>query len=180
MDISLIFSGFLSMAVFILLQIIIFRNIDGRKVMTWLVKIFIFTVIFHIFFIIITKDIFFPKLNIFGAILISLTIYISLAYFYVTAIFGISVTSVRIQILSLICKQGKKGLSENAILKAYNKEKIVGTRLERLTGSKVLNYTDGKYKLRNGFSPYMFNTYFHNILKKIYVKPEKYENKKGK
>jgi hypothetical protein len=124
----------------------------------------------QLIFFYLTGKIFYQKNDLLEVFFISFSIYVLTVYFYITAVFGISITSVRIHILSLIDKNGKQGISYKKILEDYNRENIVSTRLERLVGSKVLGKKNGKYFLFDKLSPFLINLKYCDLLMKIYSK----------
>src|SRR4030042_6649301 len=101
MDAYILISGILTFIVYFVVKIIVFRLINPDKVFQWLFLVYLLIagVSIMINTVLILSVI---MLSLFDAIsmsIVSCLIYSSLAFFYVLAIFGITVTSIRINLL---------------------------------------------------------------------------------
>lgn len=134
---------------FLTIQLFIFRTMDNRQLMSALMRIFIVAAVIMIVYIYALSVLVFQKSS--GEVLFQLIlaclIFGASCFIYVTAVFGITVTSVRIQILRMISRTGSRGLGYGEIFGKYNKHVIVKTRLERLVGSGQLIRNKNKYYL---------------------------------
>ncbi|OGG08684.1 hypothetical protein A2154_01690 [Candidatus Gottesmanbacteria bacterium RBG_16_43_7] len=160
MDIIIVTAGLAGFALFLILQLLTFRLIDSRILMAALMRIFISaSIILTVSVYVISVNFIQSRvLDTISHILLALLIYGALCFIYVTAVFGITVTSVRIQILRLIYNAGDKGLPYINIYKKYNKQVIIKTRLERLVGSGELICRDNKYYLPPVTTFFMLHT----------------------
>jgi hypothetical protein len=172
MDILVISTGTCSFILFLVLQIAIFRHIDSRKLMKWLMIIFISVFLIHT-----TVFLFSYPMNLSGSekfrlfiesYFLATSIYALLSFIYVSAVFGITVTSVRIQIMRTIFNHGARGMTLKEILSIYNRDVIIGTRLERLVGSGELEVSNGQYRIKHKLSLFMVHTYFLVLLGLLY------------
>ena len=74
--------------------------------------------------------------------------YLALAYTYVFGFFNVSETARRLRLLVELLDAGPRGLSLDAILRAYNARMIVEARLRRLVAGGQLALADGRYVMR--------------------------------
>jgi len=74
--------------------------------------------------------------------------YLALAYTYVFGFFNVSETARRLRLLVELLDAGPRGLSLDAILRAYNARMIVEARLRRLVAGGQLALADGRYVIR--------------------------------
>lgn len=158
--------GFL---LFFILHLLVFRIMSADRVFQGLVLVFVLAdIITAIMGVALNPFVFHLGLiYLVVGLLISTFLYFLLSLFYILAFFGISVTSLRINILSLINK-GTGGMSYREILRVYNKNTIIETRLKRLVGSGELRVSKGKYKSESRFSYFVFHTYLFIFLSKLY------------
>lgn len=176
MDFFILINVTFAFFLFFILHLVIFRIISADKVFNGLMFVFLLAGFISIILGIWLDYILFHfavNYLIFGEILV-LFLYFIITLFYILAFFGISVTSLRINVLSLINRTGRKGLTYEQILRTYNKDIIVETRLQRLMGSGVLGKVGGKYKVKDIFSYFVFHTYLFGILRRLY-QGSKYE-----
>jgi hypothetical protein len=166
------FTGVLSIAVLVIMQMILFKFLDTRKVMVWLIGLIIIGEVINVVVILFIKIFIYKggNISIWESFFVSTMIYGSLALFYITLI-GISVTSLRVQILHLIMTSKRPGISYMDIFSRYKKSVIVKTRLERLIASGILRQDRGYYYVKNPLSFFVFYTYFFILLRYIYSSP---------
>ncbi|MDX1372900.1 MAG: hypothetical protein R3321_10540 [Nitrososphaeraceae archaeon] len=160
-DLLIITSAFASFFLYLFLQIIIFRRIGAGGVTRWLLNIYFLVGSINVLFTYIYSDSL-------PATIISFVLYSSILFFYVLAIFGITVSSIRVQILTLIASRDENWIKEKDILKKYNSADIVTNRLIRLTGSGELGIRAKKYYIKNENSPFIWYSKFHGILRKVF------------
>lgn len=107
------------------------------------------------------------------AVLISSFIYILLCFSYVLTVFGVCVTSIRIQMLCEIAKTRGRGVSEVQMLKKYNKNDIVRTRLSRLIGSGEIKKEKNFYYPNKKISYFQLHTYLLILIRRLYPHPQR-------
>jgi len=170
MDLYILGSGFLSFGLYLLTHLILFRYVDRNAVFKWLFYLFCFVGLGCGIALWVITPIIFPITiqNLIIIIAISMLVYGSISFFYVLAIFGISVTSVRIHLLYLINQKGKSGISLEQILKSYNRETIVKNRLARLIGSRELKRSGKFYMVNKLISYFIVHTFLLVLTHKLY------------
>jgi hypothetical protein len=175
MDIILSVQSIISFVSFFVLQIVIFRRIRDREVMKWLVYVYLIISVCHfveamLYWKIIQNNI--EKIPIIlGYACISFAIYSLIVVSYVNAIFGIAITSLRIQILTEIMSFAHKGISGKTIAKKYSREVIIKKRLERLMASGEIKFSGGFYRPKIKMSFFIMHTYFLIFINRLYHKP---------
>ena len=100
--------------------------------------------------------------------ILSWFVYALLVIAYILGIFGMMMASLRVRILSLIVKEGGRGITLPAILKIYNRDKIIKNRLARLVGSRDVYLRNNKYHLQKQFSLFLIHGSIFALLKKLY------------
>lgn len=100
--------------------------------------------------------------------LLSWFFFTSLSLMYIILLFGMAMSSVRMSILSLIYRAGKKGIEDKMILQYINKDTIIGTRLERFSASGEIRLEKGYYYRQKKLSPYSLPDLFVQLIWKLY------------
>jgi hypothetical protein len=175
MDILISLHGILSLFMFIVLQILVFRRIRDREVMKWLAYIYLIIGVCHFAGAVLYWKFFLhgqPGITtVFEYACVSFLIFSMLVVSYVNAVFGITMTSLRIQILTEIMGYGKAGISGKTIARIYSKEVIIRKRLDRLMASGDLQFTGGYYRPKSHMSFFIIHTYFLTVINRLYHKP---------
>lgn len=162
MDFPVIKSAVINFVIYLVLQLVIFRFIEKKQVFKWLVAVFFLSVFYSsLLWLIFSPFNFFYFIS---QILSSLMIMI-----YVLAVFGVSTTSLRIALLSLIF-QNQDGLNLNGILKKYNRETIIDKRVERFVASGQLFLKDGCFQKSGKFSFFLLPASIFKLMWIIYGK----------
>ncbi|OGG08688.1 hypothetical protein A2154_01715 [Candidatus Gottesmanbacteria bacterium RBG_16_43_7] len=172
MDPIILILGFSSFFIFVVLQTIIFRFIDSRKVMKWLLYLFVLTELISAVFFRYFLAVYFHlnQKQLITVLLYHFLLYSGLVYLYVGVFFGIAVTSIRIQILSLIVAAGERGLAKEKLYRTYGRHKIIAYRLERLVSSRYLTVSGQKYWVVSSINLFIIHTYIQMLLRRIFNK----------
>lgn len=153
MDIPIILTVLSSFAIFVILQIVVFRRIPRRQVLSWMVTVFLAAGIATS-----VSSLFFFHSASFDALLfflfISWLLYGLLSLIYILAVFGIIESSIRIRLLAEIVRSGRSGITLEKIYQKYNREIIVKKRLERFLTSGDISYDGKRYRIARRFSPF--------------------------
>lgn len=176
MDFLILIISLASFSLFLVIHVSIFRFIKSSGVMKWLMKGFLFAGLFHFaiwgLVFVAKPSLFIPYSTsiLITAAFISFILYCLLTFSFVFAVFGITVTSIRIQLLIEIAKAGTKEISTAKILKRYNRDTIVKTRLTRLIEGGELRCIKGEYFQNRRFSYFLLHTYLLVMVNKLYKK----------
>jgi hypothetical protein len=170
MDSFVIINAVMAFFLFFILHIMVFRFINASKVLKGLVYVFIAAGFIDFIFGWALNLIWYhlSVTNLIISLVLDVLLYFNLTLFSILAFFGISVTSLRIHILSLIGRSREGGLSYGQILEEYNKDIIIKTRLTRLIGSGVLRKAEGKYESGSRYSYFMFHTFLLIFMRRLY------------
>lgn len=95
-------------------------------------------------------------------------IYVAITFIFINVVFGIGVTSIRIQLLLEIASFGLRGISRTALMNKYDKKKIINNRLDRLISSGIIINQNNTLSLSNNFSLFNLYTTLIGIIMKIY------------
>lgn len=101
-------------------------------------------------------------------LIVHIVIFWALSFSYVLGLFGLPLTSLRIQLLLAIVASGDKGCYMKTLLKKYSKEAIVRQRLYRLETSGEIVEKGKYYMLRSRWSYFVLHNYFLLFLLKLY------------
>lgn len=156
---------------FIIFHFIVFRFFSESKVFKGLVLTFILAAITgFLISLMLNNQWYHLAITAFTfSLIVAFIVYLNFAFFYTLAFFGIAVTSLRVQLLSLIGKTGSEGITSFQLTRKYNINNIIKVRLDRLVDSGVLSYKNGYYKLDNKFSYFLVHQYIIALLKRIYL-----------
>ena len=97
-----------------------------------------------------------------------LMMFFLLASGYFMGIFGLLATSVRIRVITEIAKNGTHGLTYNDLLKQYNRDMIVKTRLDRFVSSGDIVYKRKTYAINQGIRFFMLPDFLLHLMEVIY------------
>ncbi len=92
----------------------------------------------------------------------------AMSFTYILGLFGIPLTSVRIQFLLTLVAHGVRGADMSDLMKEYSKDSIVGIRLLRLVTSGEIIKKGNSYMLRSRWSYFVLHNYFLLLLLKIF------------
>lgn len=168
MDIKIILHSLSSFLIYLLLHILIFRVIDNKSVIKWLINVYILGGTINLISGLFILPLYYPFYC-----FISLICYSCLVYCYVLGIFGILDSSIRIKLLTEIEIAGNKGIRIKDIFQKYNREKIVQSRMKRFVNSgEMIKDNEGYYRLKKFFSYFILNNFIMTLMDRIYpLKP---------
>ncbi len=148
-DQAIVFTAFAGFICYLIVQLTIFRFISSRRIIKGLLFIFFLGAVVditagvYVFFVLDLKNSFgLPMLLL--LLICSLGIYGLLCFLYVLYIYGPYESSIRIRILREFTDVYPKGLKREELLRNYNDEKILRTRLDRLVGSGDIVNREGR------------------------------------
>lgn len=101
-------------------------------------------------------------------VVVHLLLFWLLSFSYIIGLFGLPLTSMRIQLLLTIFQSGKGKLRRSDLMKQYTKRMIVEQRLWRLETSGEIVKNGNVYSLRSRWSYFMVHTYFLMLLTRLY------------
>lgn len=99
---------------------------------------------------------------------IHLLLFWSLSFSYILGVFGLPMTSLRMQLLLTIAGFGDRGIKRNQLEKKYSTRTMVAQRLYRLETSGELVKRGSRYMLRSQWSYFMLHNRFLLLLLRIY------------
>lgn len=166
-DILIVIHALIFFLIFLGFHIVTFRTIGDREVFKRLVYNVVVVGVFQIVTVAITVRQA-PISLVVVVVALTMVIYTLMAWSYILGIFGITVTSVRMQMLSEIAKSGSRGITIDALLKHYNRKRMVSQRLFRLVSSGELKEVGGRYFIRRKISPFLVHVYLQRMLLKLY------------
>ncbi len=175
MDGLIIISAILGFVGFLIVHVVSFRMIDHKKILFVLLVSYFISLVMELCIFYVLKTYFFGaklsyQMQIVG--FFSSVLLFSLASFsYVLAAVGITITSVRIQMLIEIATS-KMGVTKQHLLSKYNKNVVVTTRLLRLQGSGEISNNKKQYFLKKSSSYFGFHTSLIEVVKKLYNRPK--------
>lgn len=152
MDGPILVTAIFALIVFLVVHAVVYRCFGDRKV---------FSVILAIWFIIATSS--FVVGGILAAALFGLS-----AFSYILAIFGTTMTSVRIQILMAIARAGKRGIAKSALRRQFTRESVINDRLRRLIASGEIQMNGTNIRPGKRFSYFLFHTYLVVYLVRLF------------
>lgn len=100
--------------------------------------------------------------------LIDFVLFITLCFAYILCLFGIPLSSVRMQALATIAQGKDKRVREKDLLEKYSTRHLVDIRLYRLESSKEIIKKGKYYMVRSPWSYFMIHNQFLMILVKLY------------
>jgi hypothetical protein len=174
MDFRIILSAFCSFLAYLFIHTLIFRVIDQKKVLVWIVNTCLLGGLFPEIFALISAWLFpLPGetfLIQFSAVsLLSFILYGLLAVLYILGPFGLIESSLRLKLLNEIAGAGNRGISRPSLYKLYNRHAIIRKRLDRFVTAKDFKYQNGNYYIRNRFSYFLIQAFLFENMKRIYL-----------
>lgn len=162
MDLLIIQSSLFTFFIFLVVQIIVFRNLGSTKILKGMYYSFFIVSMLHFIF-------FFKS---FGLIyfLVSYLILIFLNLIYIWSIVGVATTSLRMQLLMEIAKAGPKGILYSELLRKYNRSVIVKNRIQRLSDSGEIAKLGKFYVYKGKISYFSIHLFLIGLLNKLYAK----------
>lgn len=109
-------------------------------------------------------------------IFIHLLLFWSLSFAYILGIFGLSLTSLRIQLLLILVSKVNQKMTQASLIRWYSIKDIVKKRLYRLESSGEIVRRGGVYTLRSKWSYFMLHSYVLLFLTWLY-RPIPWKNK---
>lgn len=97
-----------------------------------------------------------------------LLLFWSVSFSYILGVFGLPMTSLRMQLLLTIAGFGDRGIGRNQLEKKYSTRTMVAQRLYRLETSGELVRRGSRYMLRSKYSYFMLHNRFLLLLLAIY------------
>lgn len=166
-DILIVIHALIFFLIFLGFHIVTFRTIGDREVFKKLVYNVVIVGVFQIVTVVIAvrQE---PIALVVAVVVLTLVIYTLMAWSYILGVFGITVTSVRMQMLPEIAKSGSRGITIGALLTHYNRKRMVSQRLFRLVSSGELKDVGGRYFIRRKISPFLVHVYLQRIFLTLY------------
>jgi hypothetical protein len=173
MDYQILFISFVSFCFFLVLHTYIFKHIDHKKVLIWIVNscvlgsipTFVLSFLFPLF-----SPIYEYTYVIYVIVVctVSFLLYSMLAIIYILGFFGLLESSLRIRILEEIARRGDRGMKREELFRIYNRNVIITKRLERFIETKDIDYRNGFYIMRPRFSYFNIHSYIFESIKHLY------------
>lgn len=167
MDLAITLTSLFSFMIFLILQVIVFRRIPPRQVLSWMVIVFIVTGVA------VTSAL--PLLlkgtswTVFVFLVaVSWLFYGLVSLIYILAVFGIIESSIRIRLLAEIVRRGTGGITLKELYRTYNRDVIVKKRLERFLASGDISYDRKQYRIKRRLSTFSLPGKVFALLWKIY------------
>ena len=162
-----------SFVVFLMLLILVFRLVERKEVLKWLVYVFCMALIVNLGltgWFMLQQNVLFTMgvAAILTILILPVVLYSLMSFCYVLCIFGAYESSVRLRIVRELDEAGTEGLSWEDILKRYNDDTILKIRLGRLVASKELSFDGTHYRLERKYNAFSFITLLSRIIKKFY------------
>jgi hypothetical protein len=101
-------------------------------------------------------------------ILLHMVLFGSLSFSYIIGLFGLPLTSLRIQLLLCIAKHGSSGINIKSLDQTYSKVTMVRQRLYRLETSREIIKEGKYYVLRSKWSYFVLHNMFLMLLLRLY------------
>lgn len=154
--------SFISFILFIAIQVCFFRLVPSKKVLIGIV------VVFMVSGLLTTGAIFYVlKFDAFRLVFMMWVLYSLMTFLYIVGVFGVIESSIRLRLLTFVAAS-PEGTSMKKIYRSYNYRIIVKKRLDRLSGSGELVFSEGKYRVGRKFSLFLLPAYLALLLKKLY------------
>lgn len=166
-DLQIILFSSILTVVFLLVHVFVIRTVGDSGVMIWLLRVFLSVSILGagtLFFFFQHLPIGILLLGVFSVLLV----YALIVFSYTLGIFGITLTSVRIQILSTIKEAGYKGITTKRLFEEYNRTKMIRQRLHRLVTSGEVYEKKGKFEAAHSRSPFYMHIRMQELFRRLY------------
>ncbi len=162
--------------IYLLAHLLVFRFIAVKGVLPWLMRVFFLGTFFNVIlniYLSLSKTKIMMESGILGVgfcVFLSFIIYGIMSFFYVLNIYGPYESSLSVRLIREIYQTLPQGSTIYEILKRYNADMILRTRLERLIGSGEIIVEGPIYRI--GKYPCIFLTlhYIGRILNRIVLK----------
>ena len=163
MDIYILITAIFRFFLFLIIQILLFRAINKKNAIKWLIYTLALSTLISLIF----EWVFSPSFNFYNCI-ISIFISTCMIALYILGFLGMIVSAVRLRLLSEVAYSGDKGISKANLLKIYNKDKIIESRLARLKEDGDLRFKDGYYYIHNRLSPFLFHGIIFRLMRRLF------------
>lgn len=158
LDTLILVTALASAILFIALHLLVVRIVGTRQVFPWIVGVFSFvgatvpsgSVVVAMQIPSVVGQ--YPVVLMAGTAFLAFILYALIVFIYVIGVFGIMVASVRMRILTDIYRAGTRGVRTSVFHRAYNRDVIIRTRLERLVQSGDIAYDDGYYRVQKRYA----------------------------
>lgn len=166
-DLFIALSSSFSVLVFVIILTFVVRKTKQRGIFMWLKRTFLGVWFVSSFFVwLIVRDL--PLTNQIGLVFVHLLITWLLSFSYIVGFFGLPLTSVRIELLTVIGQKGEKGIRRETFMKKHNKTMFAKRSLYRLVTSGEIRKRGRVYSLRSAWSYVMLHTYVLVFLFALY------------
>lgn len=161
-DLNLLFLTLISFALYLVLQIVIFRFVARTDIVKWVIYTYLLGAISNIV-ICLTRF----GTNGLEFVLISFINYSLITAVYILGIFGMVESALRIRLVTEVDRRSS-GISKSQVLKIYNRKLIVEKRLARFLKSGDLKYNRGYYFIGKKVSYFFFHSLIIDLIGKFY------------
>jgi hypothetical protein len=151
MDFLILIHFSISCIIFFIAHILVFRSLKKNSIIAVLFAVYLAVAVLHLISAYLYAG-YFPEIFKGDRVMqyliypwLSLVLYSLSVFSFILAVFGITVTSLRIQLLSEISKKGSRGMKQSEISGSYSNEKLLDTRIARLVDSGELILKNGRY-----------------------------------
>ena len=166
-DLNIILLSLLLSLLFLGIHILVIRKQGDSGVFIWLLRVFFLVgLVGAVILFLVFRHESMPVIFLLEGTTIML--YGLIVFSYILGIFGITITSVRIQILSKIVTSGENGMTKSELMKEYNRTTLIHQRLKRLLSSGEIIRKKGTYYLSHSSSPFMIHMKMQELFRRIY------------
>ncbi len=172
LDIAILGWVVISIAVFILLQMIVLRMVHPDAVLRWIVNIFLIVSVGQIIglaFVYHYLGLDYPG-GLIAMAVVSYFVFGLLTFVYIVCVFGPSETSIRIRLVRELWEAKGGRLIHDELLKRYNGRLILERRLQRLLLAGEILERQGKYILIGKGNAFFMIDAFAGLIQKILKK----------
>lgn len=166
-DVIIVIVSSISFLLFVIGLIVSVRAKGQAEILTSMKKLYlVLSMVGSIFIWLIFRD-----TNIVDTILfivLYLVLFWAMSFSYILGLFGIPLTSVRMQFLLTLAAHGDRGADIQVMRKAYSKESILAIRLHRLETSGEIIRKGNYYALRSRWSYFVIHNIFLLFLIKLF------------
>jgi len=165
-------SAIAACAVFVAAHLLIFRFLTLRKILTWIMRIYVLgaaagAAVFAGLSLVFPTEI---KLDVFsgaGCFLLSLAMYTFMSFAYILCVFGPYESSIRLRLMLELYDDYPEPVAYSDLLTRYNPRWILDCRLQRLIGSSEVVNENGLYRTGRIKLAFLLIEYTSRIFKKI-------------
>lgn len=166
-DITLLLASIISFLLFVFFLTICVRKVGQTGILSWMKRIFIVLFVIGCFVLWLHFKIF-PLTTRIMLLTVYLFLYWALSFAYTLGLFGLPLTSLRIQLLITLVQSNRKNMKKEMLLRKYSRLIIVKQRLHRLETSGEIIRRGNRYLLRSPWTYFMIHTYFLILLMVLY------------